>query len=199
MGSVNHFNVHKIIKQYGARIFFETGTGMGSGLQFAAQFPFYQLYSTEIEEELFGICRVKFAQDKRINLLLSPSEPALDIVLQLLPIETPIMFWLDAHFPGADFGLARRDDEHDETIRLPLERELETICRHRPLGKDVILIDDLRIYEDGPFTDGNILPEHHVLPPAERNIDFIFKLLGKTHEVSRDFQDQGYVIAVPKA
>ena len=106
------------------------------------------------------------------------------------------MFFLDAHFPGADFHLASYFDEKDENIRIPLKKEIETIVRLKNgFEKDVFVIDDLRIYEDGPFEGGN-WPLRQQL--GSEGIEFVYDLLSNTHEVIKNYKSQGYIIALPK-
>ncbi len=63
-----------------------------------------------------------------------------------------ILFWLDAHFPGADFQLAEYDAEIPELVRLPVTRELHSILCRPPASckksASVIIIDDLQLIED---------------------------------------------------
>lgn len=107
------------------------------------------------------------------------------------------MFFLDAHFPGADFHLASYFDEKDENIRIPLKRELQTIVKYKKgFENDVFVIDDLRIYEDGPFEGGN-WPLRAAL--GSDGIDFVFDLLNNTHNISKNYKSQGYIIALPKS
>ena len=65
----------------------------------------------------------------RIEILNQTSEEALADVLPAVERDKPILFWLDAHFPGADFGLATYKDEHGREPALPLERELALIAK----------------------------------------------------------------------
>lgn len=139
------------------------------------------------------------ANDPRIRLIEATSEAAFTEWLPRLPVETPVLFWLDAHFPGADFGYAGYDTEGDEALRLPLERELRLIRELRPGGRDVILIDDLRIYEDGPFASGPMPDFAQTLPPERRHIRFISELFGDTHHIHRLYQEEGYVMLLPRA
>jgi hypothetical protein len=60
----------------------------------------------------------------------------------------------------------------------------------------VILIDDLRIYEDGEFGQGPCPAD--ALPPAGlRNLDCLADWEA-THDVRRLYQHTGYVMLTPK-
>ena len=62
------------------------------------------------------------------------------------------------------------------------------------MSDDVFVIDDLRVYEDGPFETGNW---------AERGlyggdgIAFIEELFEDTHYVVRSYNKQGFVMLFP--
>ena len=145
MGTLENFD----LGEYGCDTFIETGTGRGEGLEYAKKFPFKQLYSFEINSHVFDVSQDAF--DMRTQIFHSKS---VDGLLQVLPLiqGKRILFWLDAHYPGADYGHAKYDAEPDMDVRLPLYRELETIIKHRGV-KDVFIIDDVRIYDKGKIRE----------------------------------------------
>ena len=78
----------------------------------------------------------------------------------------------------------------------PLEIQLEQL--RRPC-RDVILIDDLRIYEDGPFEQGAMPDFAQTLPPHLRNIDFVLRPpWSETHDLQRFHQHTGYLVLAPR-
>ena len=111
-------------------------------------------------------------------------------------MEGNCIFWLDAHYPGAEEGIKRYNDEQEEFVKLPLQKELELIAARANRFQDLILVDDLRIYEEGPFKKGN-LPKD-VLPPKVRNTHFVANLFKSTHEISKLYDDEGYMVLLPK-
>ena len=198
MGFINRFDLNFFISQFGCRYFVETGTGQGISLKHAAShLGFKTCFSCEIMEELFHKIQPLTA-DPRIVIEQASSETFLRNLLPRLDGQVPCLFWLDAHFPGADFGLRKFWEEKDEQIRLPLEREMQIIRDARPEGQDVILMDDLRIYENGRFENGNVPPEANTLPSSARNIQFIYRIFGDTHRIIRCYWDEGYVILLPR-
>ena len=68
---------------------------------------------------------------------------------------SPTLWWLDAHFPGADYGDAGYGAEEDIDKRLPMEKELKIMVQNRDLSNDIIFMDDLRIYVDRDFVAGS--------------------------------------------
>ena len=71
--------------------------------------------------------------------------------------------------------------------------ELEIINSSRPSHGDVIIIDDLRIYENGPFESGNTPDWAETLAPEEKNIDFVDRIF-PNRVVQRDYRREGYLI-----
>jgi hypothetical protein len=194
MGRIKRFNLKSLMQQSKAEFFFETGTWKGDGLAYAAKFPFKQLYSSEIIESVAAKARERFKNDTRIHIINDSSINALHN--NLMHINGPCIFWLDAHFPGAEEGLNDYNAFEEESIKLPLQKEIEIIASRKQRFKDVILIDDLRIYEEAAFESGN-LPEN-VIPPKLRNTNFVTELYQETHTIVRLYQDEGYLVLLPK-
>lgn len=195
MGHIDRFDIKNLIQKYNLSIFVETGTGSGMSLDHAHQFNFRTLYSIEIYKPIFDVAKQKYKAFDNVMLINADSETGLETVLKELNLEHNILFWLDAHFPGADFGHTSYASENNNKIRIPLESELMTIKKFRTQNKDVFIIDDLRIYEDGPFT-GGIWPERHLL--GGNGIEFIHNIFNETHSITKDYREQGYLILEPK-
>lgn len=193
MGELNQHDLTPYIDKYGCRVFVETGTGIGTGLGHAKKYPFEALYSCEINKELALKSRRKFYGDDRIIILEEPSIKFLEWAAPL--IKRPCLFWLDAHFPGADFQLGSYDDEHPEPIKYPLLHELNIIFDARPESRDVFIMDDLQLYEDGNY-ELKIKPEF--IAKHRRPIEPILDILKHTHNMRRDYRHQGFLIAEPK-
>jgi hypothetical protein len=194
MGSIMRHDVDKYIKNYGLNLFVETGTGLGNSFQFAQKFNFKKLFTIEMVQELYLLSSSNYKKDNSF-FIHAESKDGLRNVVSQIDTSDKILFWLDAHFPGADFGLSNYHDIVDTKLRIPLQEELKTIVEKRDCSKDVFIIDDLRIYEDGPFEDG-VWVERELL--GGEGIDFIFELFSTTHQIYRDYRDQGYIIVTPK-
>jgi hypothetical protein len=195
MGALNRFDLCRIIKEYKIPYFFETGTFWGDGVAYALQSPFKKLFSVEVVPEIASKAANRFVDNKEVCILEGDS---VSILEQELPyLKENCLFWLDAHFPGADAGMAAYNDDANETLRLPLEQELEVISRLRSAYNDVLILDDLRIYEDGPFVNGNVPAD--ALPNENRTIDFIYRYFGDTHQVMKCYLDEGYILLFPKS
>ena len=194
MGQLNEaIQVKNVLDFYNIDNFVETGTGAAEVVRSISNIKSdLNIHTIEIIEEIFNKNKISHSYLTNVNWHLGQSS---EVMPEILPqLEGNTLFWLDAHFPGADFGLASYGDEEDLDKRLPLRSELEIIVKGRDVSNDVFVIDDLRVYEDGPFETGNW---------AERNlyggdgIAFIEDLFEDTHFVVRSYNKQGFVILLP--
>ena len=146
--------IKNVLDFYDIKNFVETGTGQADVVQSVVEADdTLNVHTIEVIPEIYDKNKINFSYLKDVNWHLGTS---FDILPEILPdLKGTTLFWMDAHFPGADFGLSSYGDEKDDDKRLPLKKELETIVENRDVTNDVFVIDDLRIYEDGPFGDGN--------------------------------------------
>jgi len=133
-GPPPHLIKQKIIKEY-ARCFaidtlIETGTYLGRMVS-ATRDTFKEIFSIELDNELFKRAKKKFAKYPHIHIIHGDSEKMLPEMLS--SINKPCLFWLDAHYSG---GVTAKGD-----IETPIAKELETIFKS-PDRNHVILIDD---------------------------------------------------------
>jgi len=196
MGVLSDFDLDGLIADYGCRYLIETGTGIGRGVEEAAKHDFLQVYSIEIMHKLALDVALRFADNPKVTIIHGKSEKGLKEAMEEMEPGVPAIFWLDAHFPGADFRLASYDSERNHDLRLPLERELRLLAESRDISRDVILIDDLRIYENAEYEEGPCQPA--ALPAPEfRHVRFVDEILGKTHHIERSLRRTGYLTAHP--
>lgn len=198
MGSLAHFHLDMIRKRHKLVAFVETGTGDGAGVAAALKAGFQRVESIEIVQQLVDGARRRFAGDNRVRLWHGDSRTVLLDVMRSLTSEQPALFWLDAHFPGADYGIGGYDSEQSLGKRLPLAEEVELIAAARQGIRDVILIDDARIYQPGAYGAGDLPEDWPPLRGVKRSLDFVRESFGKTHGVVVDYADQGYVMVTPK-
>ena len=194
MGQLNEaIEVRNVLDFYEIKNFVETGTGIAEVVQAVYDVDSnLNIHTIEVVQEIYDQNKIRFSYLKKVNWHLGESAEVLSEVVPTLEGNT--LFWLDAHFPGADIGLTSYGDEKDMDKRLPLQKELETIVESRDVKNDVIVIDDLRIYEDGPFEGGNWDERTKY---GGDGIDFIEDLFGDTHYVVRSYTAQGSVILLP--
>lgn len=206
MGQLNTFDLTDWIEKYNLKTYFETGTGEGISLQYASNYnDFDKLYSVDIDGGLIDSAKNKFIGNTKINLIHEYSTNAIKEVLPLLGANVNILFFLDAHFPGADFHKI----SYEESLRtfgknsIPLQEELEIITSLKDVSNDVFVIDDLMLYESGDFESirQGVVWKHAELQ-KELNLvtesKFIYDIFEKTHNLTKDFRHQGYLIITPK-
>lgn len=191
MGRISHpVNLEKLIKVLNLKNFVESGTGDCSSMKIAADLNLFEnLYGIDLDEDLYNRAVSMFKSSVKMYNGYSKDE-MLKIVGELS--DRPTLFWLDAHFPGADYKGVKYNAEKDDSKRIPLESELKIISENRDITNDVFIIDDLRIYADLPGGSW----EFRSTAGAE-NHDFIETLIGKTHLLVEHHQDQGYMLGFP--
>ncbi len=194
MGSIRRFDLNRITKDYHTPFFVETGTWKGDGVEYARQAAFTKILSVEIIPGIAAEAKKRFSAYGMIEIIEGDSAAVL--AKELPQFAGNCIFWLDAHFPGADEGLKAYDTEGDEDLRLPLQKEMEIIKNTRSSFSDVFIIDDLRIYEDGIYENGNAPVD--ALPRQNRNLIFIERNFGDSHIILRSYQDEGYILLFPR-
>lgn len=195
MGELILHDLNKYISTFNCKNFVETGTGKGNGLKYASSFPFKELISIEIVPSLYKEACEKFSYDPRIKIFQGESKIKIIDILGRLD-DNPCLFWLDAHFPGADFQIGSYDDDIPDDMKYPLDVELDTILFIRPDNKDVFIIDDMQLYEPGNY-ELNADPEF--LKKHQRKDNNIKSMLQESHDLKIDYRHQGFLIATPKA
>ena len=194
MGQLNQaIQIKNVLDFYDIKNFVETGTGQAEVVQTVVEADeTLNIHTIEVIPEIYDKNKINFSYLKDVNWHLGTS---FDILPEILPdLKGSTLFWMDAHFPGADFGLSSYGDEKDDDKRLPLKKELETIVANRDVTNDVFVIDDLRIYEDGPFGDGNWEDREKY---GGDGIEFIEELFDETHYVVKSYNAQGSILLFP--
>jgi hypothetical protein len=200
MGSLSHFDVAALAKKYGCTVFAETGTGAGDSLEHAwnaAGDVFDALVSVEINPVLWRAARIRFdGYAPKLSVLLGESVEGIRDVLHVFG-KQKILWWLDAHFPGADYGLAGYGDEKRDEVRMPLRAELELLAGR---AGDVVLIDDARLFSDYELWGAGKLEEKYkvLVPEKMRNKKWIFNMWNATHTFKTDPADHGYFMLTPR-
>lgn len=205
MGSLRYFDLSNYIFLYDISYIVETGTHLGDGVDYALNFNVEKVISFEIYEELHAKCVERFKDNFKVELLCEDSSTGLEKLLDREDVKRKnCLFFLDAHFPGADAGISEYNTEKNADINLPLKRELMAIAK-RKNNRDVIIIDDLRLFEDCE---------------GIKSVDQHFKDIGKSHltkdqlvhfnlmevvleyfsdyDFSRVYGDEGYLILTKK-
>lgn len=196
VGVLSDFDLAGLIRDWGCRYLVETGTGAGNNVEFAAQYSFDQIYSIESKHAAALQAGLRFSKNQAITIIHGKNERGLTEALGEIPVACPVIFCLGGHRPGAEFQSFPGTDPAGIPPILPLERILRLLSGQRDVSRDIFLIDDLRLYEDGAFEDGPCPLDQR--PAAEyRHTRFVEDLLGSTHRLERSSRRSGYLCAYP--
>ena len=141
-----------------------------------------------------------------IEFLIGRSSDILEEYVPKIPKKSAALFFLDAHFPGADFQKCTYEEsirEHKQDA-FPLEEEVDIIINNRDTSNDVFIIDDLILYEKDAKVDcieEGIVWEYGWLQDElnlQTSSNFLYDKFEKTHDFRKDLRDQGYLIITPK-
>jgi hypothetical protein len=109
------------------KLFFETGTHKGDGVQNALDMGFEEVVSIEILPEYYERCVKRFKDNDKVHLFLGDSNERMEEMLGL--IKEPSLIFLDGHFDNGN----------------PLWKELEILKNH-PIKTHTIIVDDMPNY-----------------------------------------------------
>lgn len=134
-----------------AKIFIETGTFTGDGIQCALDAGFEKVYSCDINSEYVENAREKY---KDFDVTVENIESQ-DFLKKILPtINERVVIFLDAHSMPYDMYDQNRgfgpDTVKDGVAPCPLEKELSAIKDH-PIKDHIILIDDFQCFDTWMF------------------------------------------------
>lgn len=179
MGTLAGFNLN----DYNCDVYVETGTGRCVTLSKAMQ-CFDRCYSVDLDMSMVITARDRFPSAKIASGLST-------IVLEdwlknELSQDDRVFFFLDAHFPGADYYGIKHDVSAPNAV--PLREELTLIQRYRNQCKDYIVCDDARIYTLGNFAHGNT--EWLQVPGGFAFVHDLFP----DAKISLEFQEEGYIV-----
>ena len=106
-----------------------------------------------------------------------------------------VLFFLDAHFPFADFKKMTYQESIDfyKNQAVPLKDELELISKYRPNKNDIIILDDLRIYKDGPYEGGN-WDDRSLYKLGDES--FIYQFF-PDRTITEYYTEQGFILITP--
>ncbi len=128
----------QVFKKYtNNKIFIETGSFIGDGIQQALDAGFSKVISIELSDKYFSICKNRFSNNSNVIIVKGDSFKVLPEIIK--NINEPITFWLDGHHSCEDTALG----EH----WAPLMQELDVINEHS-IKTHTILIDDMRCWEE---------------------------------------------------
>ena len=204
MGDLRIFNLRELKEKFNLKYFVETGTLFGEGVDHAFNHGFDDVYSIEIDTELYDRAITKYAFNAGVNIIHGSSH---EKIKDLLSLDGNCLFWLDAHFPSADCNKKSYTDEIDMEIRAPLQTEIELLSQRKNKYKDVIIADDFWLYNtEHKYESGDI--ESHMRSIGQNitrkelvgdvNDRFFYDNFSDTHDLQIVANHQGYMIISPK-
>jgi hypothetical protein len=120
--------------RYHTPILVETGTWFGNAI-FTLRRDFREIHSIELAPELHRQAQASLAHLPHIHLHRGDS--ATELPKLAVTLAGPTLYWLDGHFCSGPSARGAKDT--------PIFEELDYLLR-RPFGRDVILIDDARLF-----------------------------------------------------
>jgi hypothetical protein len=206
MGSIRTFDLNEIKNKCNISTFIETGTLYGDGVDYALEYDFDRVYSIEINKELYSRASAKYANKDKVEIIEGSSSDVLPDIIK--GIDGNILFFLDAHFPGADAHMmSYREccEKLDYNINLPLQAELQAISERCNKYKDVIIIDDLWLWEEGQYGSGDCDTHcknhgHDITRKfvvGDKLLEPMIAPFNKTHHQKRIYNHQGYLTLLP--
>lgn len=195
MGSLFRFNLRHLRQTFQLERLVETGTGRGDSLAWALRSGFPELYSVELAEPLFKACQQRFSAFPQVHLAQGASG---DFLRKVGAGNTaPTFYFLDAHFlGGADFGLTTYAESARDPGSFPLLDEFD-ILLEGDLSHSVIVMDDVRMYFDGAFQNGEC-PEFARRWNEQPALLARIERLKDTHASYLLRDDEGYLVLAPK-
>ena len=139
--------------------FIETGTYMGATIDNIKNY-FNNIYTIELNKDLYLYSKNKFKNIKNINCLNGNSTEKLQMLLQKNNEDT--IFFLDGHWSGGETSKGPED--------VPLLTELQIINKYFK-NKGIIIIDDLRLFETNNNEDWSDISKKNILSKLD-NIKF---------------------------
>ena len=129
-----------ILRKFGGtnRVFIETGTYKGDGVQMALDAGFDRVHSMEIFEQLYLQSSSRFANNYGVQVWHGDTSKHFGTMIK--SIDESATFWLDSYVSGWDSG-------YNPDCPAPLMKELEEISNHS-IKTHTILMDDVRFFDE---------------------------------------------------
>lgn len=165
--SVKRRMFRRYARQYDLSTFVETGTFHGDTL-WALKDDFNTLFSIELSPTLYQKARERFKNFDNVHPYQGDSSKVLPTIL--LKLETPALFYLDAHGCGLDSAKGE--------INTPILQELQLILSQPYIN--VICIDDARLFQGWHLTGA------WAYPTLQEVKDFVSSMDSKRHVTVRN-------------
>ena len=132
------YALRDLLRAHGLGLVVETGTFLGDMAAFLSARGF-DVITIELDPTLAALARLRFAHNRRVQLIEGDSGTRLPAVVSQLT--HPALFYLDAHYSGPGTGKGE--------IETPISAEIDLILQRAPAGS-VVAIDDARCFGAEP-------------------------------------------------
>ena len=194
MGAISRFDLGRIVNQFGANAYIETGVGMGVNLTHAAHFfahasgceanrDVHNRYLVRPETE--SVRRCVSQMQSTAFLLGLPDEPA--------PLR-PLLF-LNAHRVNSpDAGAAPGSHSLPD---FPLAQDLAVLLTKPWVDEAMIVIDAARLYQDAECFGGAAPESSRPSPLLRREVSTLLEQFANTHRLDLLPHDDAYLVLLP--
>ena len=196
MGTLARFNLSLLKRELGLNTLYEMGTGHGHSLLWAHRSGIEHLTSIESDPSTWQVAQTNLENVPKVKLLRGDAMELINAIPA--NAQGPRLISLDAHFPGgADFkGMDANSKSTRDQRSLSLLEELCALAG-KGLTNDWIIMDDARLYVDGPFAKGEC-PDWARQWTQKPQLDECRALFSDAHDLHLLRQDEGYFILAPK-
>ena len=151
--TVKREKIKELAREFKCKIFVEPGTYLGATTAEMVK-DFKEVYTIELNAELFRRAKRKLAKYKNVTVLHGDSGKLLIDVIQ--KIDATVFFWLDGHYSGGVTSMGEKS--------CPIYEELQSIFKLKNIDY-VIMIDDARDFENP------MQPEYPSIADLERFVN----------------------------
>lgn len=164
-------------------VFVETGTWKGNSIALILKENLAkEIHSIECDERFYEYSKNRFMKNKNVHLYYGYSSDYLETIINKIPKDKMVLWWLDAHYPV--------NEENLDSL-LPLQHELDIIVKNRNVLHDHVLCDDYRIYEKITPEKGNL--NETLMSKKKLNLT----TWKETHEIIISKKRTGYLYLKP--
>lgn len=194
---LNKIDIDQLCNFYDVETYVETGTGEGNSLAVILEIKsINKLYTVDIDPSMLSQASNRLGCEDKVKYVCNNSFDFLKELLENdLKDKDSVLFFLDAHFPFADFKKMTYQESIDfyKNQAVPLKDELELISKHRLNKNDIIILDDLRIYKDGPYEGGN-WNDRSLYKLGDES--FIYQFF-PDRTITEYYTEQGFILITP--
>ncbi len=145
IGSLCSKRLKTFFKLDECKLFLETGTYKGDGVQWGLDNNFSRIYSVELDKKLYEYSNNRFLNNNNVKISCCDTLHFLKTVIPTIKVSS--LIYLDAHISGGD-------SSHNPNHPVPLKQESEIILNmFFDITKLIVVIDDVRLWKNQLIND----------------------------------------------